>query len=124
MQWKSKLLSWTICAALIGLTVSLPIEHTKLRRSIDHEEVQWKKTGKYLVITKEKNETEIGGTSSGKLAEFLELYSNSFQVAAGETSPIVHSHNNIGIGYEVDLNEAALKQVRHYFYLICNCSKQ
>ncbi|MDA8002658.1 MAG: hypothetical protein MPL62_15365 [Alphaproteobacteria bacterium] len=118
MQWKSKILSWTICAALIGLTVSLPIEHAKLRRSIDHEEVQWNKTGKYLVITKEKNETEAGGVSSGKLVEFLELYSNSFQIAAGETSPLVHSHNHIGIGYEVDLNEAALKQVWHYVYVL------
>ena len=97
--------------AMIALALAVPMPgslHPKFRRSAELYN-KTNTTGILLVVVKENNATRLGPAGESPLLDFL---SSRVSVSEeNETAPIVRSYTDIGIGYAVDMNEAALKKV-------------
>ena len=112
MTVKFTLMIVTVLAVLaLALAVPMPAaSHPKMRRSVDGG--RFNRTGRHLVVVKERNETGPGAADDSELLEFLKTSSSNPSVGiADNLSPKVSYYEEIGIGYAVEMNDIALLTV-------------
>ena len=98
----------SITSLFLAFLIALSVQGTPIIRNI--EEPEQPNTTIYLVVTK-MIESDIRGQST--LEDFL-LTASSSNNQVDPSLPQVRSFSNIGIGYAVDMNNAALEQVQCY----------
>ena len=94
---------------LINVVNSLPLgEHNKFKRSIQDEGIP----GKYIIVTKISNDSESGLRGTGEGNTVLDFLINTAEENSTDSNQSqVINYEYVGIGYAVEMNEAALKIV-------------